>query len=591
MFDFLEPGRALTGYNKHRQEIRPALIKRLCEQFPQDTVFLLFYPLALLYVTRNTNAFDVTLIWGLAVYVLCILRLYLNLEFNRRKDSVSNFLIWAHSFTLTSTATGVAIGVSMLMLVESKTPVVSVFSAIFVVGIVSANLNHTSSWLPAQAAFTLPATLIPAFSLVAQPGWLPTTIAVLLIIFFVLSILLGRQQHRRIVGEILLELQNHELVETLTLERNCARKADESKSRFLAAASHDLRQPIHSINLLLETLKGTESTSKRKSTEQKLARAVDSLSNLLNSLLDISKLDAGVLKANKKTIQLEPLIERVVERFQPEVHQQALNLIVETSSVRVKTDPDLLDRVIANILSNAIKFTHKGSITLSTRILKNKVTLTISDSGFGISEENLGRVFDEFFQEYNPERDRSKGIGLGLSICKHICELLDHRLVLESSKNGTTVSIELSQADNSVIEDRAETINKITSGSIELQTRALLIEDDPMVAEAMMELLERWGCEVRVEIDASAALQFIDKDLYVPDVVIADLRLPGELNGIQLILAIHSKIGPVPSAIITGATSPDRILLAKESGIQVLFKPLQPARLRLLLERIQKTSI
>ena len=590
MFDFLEPGRVLTGYNKQRQEIRPALIKRLCEQLPQDTVFLLFYPLALLYVTQNTNAFNVTLIWGLAVYVLCILRLYLNLEFNRRKDSVSNFLIWAHSFTLTSTATGVAIGVSMLMLVDSRTPGVSVFAAIFVVGLVSANLNHTSSWLPAQAAFTLPATLIPAFRLVVQPGWLPTTIAVVLIIFFVLSIVLGRQQHRRIVGEILLELQNHKLVETLTLERNRARKADESKSRFLAAASHDLRQPIHSINLLLEALKGTKNTSKRKSTEQKLARAVDSLSNLLNSLLDISKLDAGALKANKKTIQLEPLIEQVVERFQPEVHQQSLDLIVQTDSVSVKTDPDLQDRVIANILSNAIKFTHDGSITLRTQILKNKVTLSISDSGLGISEENLGRVFDEFFQEYNPERDRSKGIGLGLSICKRICDLLDHKLFLESSKYGTTVSIELSEADNSAIEDRSKTINDITSGSIELQTRALLVEDDPMVAEAMMELLERWGCDVTVEIDASAALKFIDKDLYVPDIVIADLRLPGELNGIQLILAIHSKIGPIPSAIITGDTSPDRILLAKESGIQVLFKPLQPARLRLLLERIQDTS-
>ena len=527
----------------------------------------------------------------MAVYVLCILRLYLNLEFNRRKDTVKEFSTWAHSFTLTSAATGVAIGVSMLMLVESRTPGVSVFAAIFVVGLVSANLNHTSSWLAAQAAFTLPATLIPAFRLLVQPGWLPTTMAVLLMVFFALSILLGRQRHRQIVGEILLELQNRELVETLTLERNRARKADESKSRFLAAASHDLRQPIHSINLLLEALKGTENTNRRKSTEEKLARAVDSLSNLLNSLLDISKLDAGVLKANEKTIQLEPLIEGVVERFQPEIDQRDLNIVIETSPVCVKTDPDLLDRVVANLISNAIKFTHEGSIEVQTRTVGDKVTLTISDSGVGISEENLGRVFDEFFQEYNPERDRSKGIGLGLSICKRICNLLDHNLTLKSTKHGTTVNIELSKAADSAIEDKQSTLEEVASSSIKLQTRVLLIEDDPMVAEAMMELLERWECDVRVEIEASSALNSIDEDHYTPDVIIADLRLPGDLNGIQLILAIHSKIGPIPAAIITGDTSPDRILLAEESGIQVLFKPLQPARLRLLLERIKNTSI
>ncbi|GJL82512.1 MAG: hybrid sensor histidine kinase/response regulator [marine bacterium B5-7] len=575
-------------YQRYRREIDQTLVDRLYNLIPQDSLFYLFYPLVLLYVTQGTEEFTLTGAWSVVVYILICIRLVLYQEHRMGSKRFADYRGWARAFTFSSLVAGLLTGFSVIMLFDVATPGIFVFAVAFVVGLMSANLNLSSYWVPAQAAFAVPTTLLPGVRLLFESGWLPPLLGVLLMLFLILSLLLTRTLNQRIIAQIMLEIENRELVSTLTLERNRANRASGAKTRFLAAASHDLRQPIHAINLLLDSLKHVVDDAQRQRIIDKLETAIDALSDLLSSLLDISKLDAGAVKSHKQVVNLNNLIEPLLRQYAEEIKGKSLTLQTDDLDFRVRSDPALLGRIIANLLSNAIKFTEQGFIRVSAELIDDRVILKVTDSGSGIDPDNLERVFDEFFQEQNPQRDRSRGIGLGLSICRRISSLLGHQMHLEpGSAVGTVAVLNLGP-----LADATLATNEPASPAPELAPRSLeglnvlVVEDDILVADALVELLDGWGCEIRAEIDASQALACIEENAFTADLVITDLRLPGEIDGLGLAQHIvdmkERRIGVV---ILTGETDPQHIAEVSASGIPLLFKPLKPARLRTVVER------
>lgn len=572
----------------HREEARRGLVNGLYGQFPQDLLFLALYPLALLYATRDLPRFELTLAWSLAVYFLCALRIYLHVEFRRGSKLFSTPENWGNAFTCVAGLTGFLIGFSIVILLDLRIPGAFVFAVLFIVGVVSASLNHYAHWLPAQAALTFLATAVPALRLLFENGWLPHVMSALLLAFFVSTLLFAHQRNRQVVNQLLLRIENRELINKLTLERNRASEADRSKTHFLAAASHDLRQPIHSINLFLESLRAARDERERQATVDKLSRATQSLGTLLDSLLDISKLDADALSVNFRAVTLRSVVHPVAERFRSELPGHGLELRVGDLGQTVRTDPELLARVVSNLVSNAVKFTDEGSITIDAEDNERSVNLVVRDTGCGIEAGNLEHVFDEFFQESNPARDRFRGIGLGLSICRRICRLLDHGLGIDSiAGRGTTATVSLARAEADEETRSAASAPRPDPGQTLSGLKVLVVEDDGMVAEAMLEMLERWGCEARVEEDAERAIASVERGEFDPAVAIADLRLPGRLDGIGLIRHFETHgAAHVRAIIVTGDTAPGRIARGHATDIPILYKPIQPARLRALLERL-----
>ncbi len=587
MYDSGQPVYDRRRYLANRAGVDAILVSRLYSQIPLESVFYLFYPLVLLYVTQDAPEFVIATAWSGAVYILIGIRLYLYHEHRQGSDRFPDHRGWAAAATLSSAVAGILTGISVVILFDIAVPGVFLFAVAFIVGLVSASLNLTAQWMPAQAAFTMPTALVPAARLAFESGWLATLVAVLLLLFLVLAQLLARTINHRAIAEVLLEQENEELVRTLTAERNRANAANSAKSRFLASASHDLRQPIHALNLLLESLHHARDEREREQTIIKIERTTAALAGLLDALLDISRLDAGGLPVELRTVALHQVVEPLLRQYSPEAERKGLSLAGHGLGQHVVTDPTLLGRVVSNLLANAIKFTDRGAVEVRADDDGSAVRLHIVDTGSGIESGNLDRVFDEFFQEHNPNRDRSQGIGLGLAICRRICDLLQHPIALRSTPGkGTEVTITLPIGD--AAERAADAPAEQQGLDSAAAQRVLVVEDDLLVAEALAELFDRWQWDARMEADAETALAVLDRAEFVPDAVISDLRLPGAMDGLQLVSRIRERYGDrLPCVIVTGDTDPQRLAEVRAAGVRVLFKPLQPARLRSALQRVQ----
>ncbi|RMF14916.1 MAG: response regulator [Gammaproteobacteria bacterium] len=357
-----------------------------------------------------------------------------------------------------------------------------------------------------------------------------------------------------------------------------AEKANQDKTRFLAAASHDLRQPLHAMNLLLEALHPHVQGERGRQIHENLGKSLDTMKQLFNSLLDISKLEAGVLKPEKQHFSLDRLFDRLEILFRAEADEKGLDLRVVRNRYWVYSDPRMLGQVIVNLVGNAIKYTPSGWVLVGCRYGRGHLKLVVWDSGVGIPDNQQAQVFKEFVQLHNPERDRSKGLGLGLAIVKRTCQLLGHSLKLTSREGwGTRFELTIPLGERQVEpETRALPQNLVKPGQ-----RVLVLDDDPAILVGMKALLESWGLEPMLSKTLDEALGMCRQTGYPPKLIISDFRLAPNLNGIQAIKAIQQVIGQqVPALLITGDTDPARIRLAAESPYPMLHKPIRPAHLR-----------
>ncbi|ACJ00702.1 Complexhybrid Signal Transduction Protein [Rhodospirillum centenum SW] len=367
--------------------------------------------------------------------------------------------------------------------------------------------------------------------------------------------------------------------EELREARRVAEQADRAKSQFLAAASHDLRQPFQAMRLLLHLLTDRLDRPEQRELAHKLSVALGSGEELLRALLDISILDAGTVSPAIAPVELTPLLVRLVSEAKPQATAKGLRLRLRIRSAAALTDAVLLERMLRNVLSNAVKYTAAGGILVACRPRGDRVRVEVWDTGRGIPEDRLDTVFEEFVQLGNPERDRSKGLGLGLSIVRRAARMLGHPIRLISRPGrGTVFMIELPAARSAV-----RTLPPTPTKAAALAGTVLVVEDDALQRLAMQQLLVSWGLTVRV----AGAVAAVPKAVagIVPDLIITDLRLPGEANGFDAIAAVRAAAGrPVPALVLTGETGAAELRQAAERGHRLLHKPYSPRELRRVLE-------
>jgi PAS domain S-box-containing protein len=383
---------------------------------------------------------------------------------------------------------------------------------------------------------------------------------------------------RRLVRGSYIDITEKKQAEAeLMATKSAAETANLSKSHFLAAASHDLRQPMQAISLFNDALARTSLSGEQKSISDYLSQSIQSMDDLLTALLDISKFDAGAIKANPEAIPVAALIDKINADFSAMAEEKSLRfkLHFPFPDIAIMTDGKLLKSLLGNLIGNAIKYTEKGGILVVIRRRGDQALIQVWDTGIGIPAEHHNAIYEEYFQVDNPERDRTKGLGLGLAIAKRIANLLGTEVVCRSRPGkGSVFEFRLPLASR---EERKTSIRidppAISNEAKPVGRRIALVEDDLMVATAMKLALESSGMTVTRYKTAEEALA--DSAIADADFYISDLRLPG-LSGVEFLDAVQRRATkPIQAIVVTGDTATDRIEMIRSTSWQVLFKPVE----------------
>jgi signal transduction histidine kinase len=402
-----------------------------------------------------------------------------------------------------------------------------------------------------------------------------------------------RQTNEALLNEI---ARRKSLETELTTEKNVAERARDqaeaasrAKSRFLAAASHDLRQPMHALSLFAATLVERLRYPEVRQIADQMQASIISLTSLFDSLLDISRLDAGTVQTRVVSFRLQDMFDSVRRDFGARANSKGIRLIVVPTRAIVRSDPILLERILRNLAANAVHYTEHGGVVVGCRRRGGKLQIQVWDSGSGIPEGEQKRIFEEFYQIANPERDRSKGLGLGLAIVKRLADLLGHPLGMRSQEaRGSVFSITVPRGvlrPSSPLETAEPMADTLVHSA---QRLVVLIEDERVIREATRTLLTDWGCRVIASASTDGVIDEMRGTGETPDLIIADYRLTGGDTGINAIHEIQRACArQVPAVLITGDVAADHLKLAQASGYPVLHKPVAPAKLRALIASIQ----
>lgn len=379
--------------------------------------------------------------------------------------------------------------------------------------------------------------------------------------------------------------ENRRLAEALALRTREAEQASLAKSRFIAAASHDLRQPVHALGLLLDVLQGQQLNPQAQATAARMAHVFESLDALFESLLDISRLDSGAVAPQRRDFALGPLLADLADEFAAEAQAKGLTLRCRGSDAWVHSDPLLLERMLRNLLANAVRYTARGGIVLGCRRRGEALRIEVWDSGIGIAAPQQAAVFDEFFQVGNAERMRDQGLGLGLAIVRRLGTLLGHPLGLRSwPGRGSVFSIDVPAAPTPA-RGVATAPQAAPPPQATLQGRkALVVDDDAFARDALANLLGAWGCQTTCCDGAQAVRAVLGASCAAPDVLITDWRLPGDEDGLEVTRLVRQRFGSeLPAILVTGDALDDARRMADEHDIVLLHKPVRPAALRAAL--------
>lgn len=449
-----------------------------------------------------------------------------------------------------------------------------------------------AAW-PLALRFWLVSLLPMAVTLLASGSELGAVFSGAVCIFFGAMVLFG--YHAAQVARRMIELSfdNRALVARLRdqtqraldarqdaeLAQAEAERADRAKTVFLASASHDLRQPLHAMGLFLSAL-GRSGLDERQAALLDQAQASShAAGDMLATLLDFSKVDAGVIRPRPQAFALQTMFQRLEQELAPQAEAKGLVFRVRDTGEVVHADPALVDMAVRNLLTNAVRYTDRGGVLLACRRRGARVVIEVWDTGIGIPADQHSAIFQEFLQLGNPERDRRKGLGLGLAIVAGLARAMSVDVAV-SSRPGRGSVFRLSLPASSQGCQPAEVAGAEEPGLDGL--KVLLIDDDPSVCAAMSDLLASWGCWCRTVPSGEAASQVASA--FEPDVVLTDYRLRSHRTGLDALAQVRAALGrAVPAAIITGDTGPERMREADASGLQLLHKPVPAERLQSVL--------
>lgn len=445
--------------------------------------------------------------------------------------------------------------------------VMTAMTAVSIVGLV------VSIW--SCHAFIMPSLLGVAFRFIELEYYSNFYTLVIYMVF--LSAVIFRL-NKTISHSIDIDIENEKLVTQIRIEKNIVEQAIIEKSHFLAAASHDIRQPLNSLGLFHYSLRESLEKIGVETPLKILSRAEQSyqgIKNLFDSLLEISSLDAGTVKAENKNIRLQFIVQPLIDELKEVAKEKNIEIQYQSSPCFVETDPILLSRILRNLIGNAIKYSKEGTINVIEKEYKNKVDIKIKDMGIGIPETEYKNIFNEYHQLANKKRDRREGIGLGLSIVKKMCEVIDAEISVTSQLNvGSTFTVQLETA-----EDDEEYIDRTDFEVIDLTgKKVLVLDDEPDILIAMTLLFKIWGMNIETAESYQQGHEVMTN--FKPDIIICDYRIQNDMNGVEVIEGLRAQAKKkIPALIITGDTDPALLKLINGQGYEMLSKPIQPSAL------------
>ena len=540
-------------------------------------------------LTNDSNALALK-VWGVA---LMSYKLYATLHARRHLASdipveQTHRLVW--TLIMLNAIDGALWGSLAWVTLDTSTVVGSILVISTIAGMVGSSMSRLTPVLPVFMAFvtTMLLLLVSKVWTLGDPAY--NSLGIVGIIFLTSVTLMARNSAKEIRASINLRFENVALLEKLQVKTEIAEAAQReaehantAKSKFLAAASHDLRQPIHAQGLFLEVLSRTEQTPYQQELLASARAASEASSELLNALLDFSRIEAGVIDPQLQPFRLQPLLNKIENELA--LQADAKNIVYRSRETHTAalTDPVLLELILRNLISNAIRYTDRGGVLVACRQHGSHAVLEIWDTGIGIAPEEQKEVFREFHQLGNPERDRRKGLGLGLAIADGLARAMGYELTLRSTLGrGSVFRLTLPLVSNA-----PESNIMMQSKTRLLNARLLFIDDDEIVREGMLHLLRDWGCECEAAESIEEALALAQ--LNVPDVIVSDYRLREQRTGVEAIAAVRKLIGSdIPALLITGDTAPTRLREAQASGIPLLHKPVSPGLLYRKLVELQR---
>lgn len=573
----------MTDTNKKDNEetlVIAEAIRFFYSHLSEVTWLQMIFPLVVGGLFFNSVEKPQLIIWLVFTLSIYLLRIILIRKYLKTSPPPNEAPQWGNDLAITTLISGFLWGYAAFTFNDPDQIYNGVILDMIIIGIVAGSVILTTYWLPVFYTFTIPSMLgVILDQLIHFPssqGYIP---ALLLTIFTLLIFRIANSSNKTAYNAIKLRFKNTELIEKLEEEKKKAEAASSAKTHFLASANHDLRQPVHALSLLVHGLKKELKSAQGKLLFFRLEQSVNNLGNLLESLLDLSRLDASAVKVTPTQFSIASISSQMLADFLPIANRKGLRFSVRTSDDFIFTDRTLLERLLRNLLNNAFRYTQSGGVLLGFRKRKNDLIFEIWDTGIGISDDEKDKIFSEFYQSGNTERDRSKGLGLGLSICQRITSLLGTEINYHSIEGkGSVFRFKLPITENrEIIEDflpsnHSNDDNKV----IDLTGKIILIVDDDLeVLRAMIQLIKNWEMIPLTARDSVEAFETLEQRHLSPDIMICDHRLNGDETGLDVVKKIQSRY-QIPALMITGDTAPENLLALDNSGLIILHKPVQP---------------
>jgi two-component system, sensor histidine kinase len=587
-----EDKHAAESSPRRRAQIRSEQVRTVYLHSPTTTVGSLVAGAALVAVMWDHVSHPVLIGWLIVLCLHQLLRVHHYRGYLRAGAEGQEAERWGKLYIMAAATAGVIWGSAGVLMFVPDSLAHQAMLVLILFGIATVSMGSLSALAPAFYALVL-LTLLPIITRMLVDGG-PARIYLAIPGIIVLGVVLsfGRTVNRIVAEWQRKRLENVDLIEELRRQkaiaeqaRQAAETANRSKTQFFAAASHDLRQPLHAMGLFASALHEKIRDPEVLNIVQSINASVAALEGLFNELLDISKIDSGVIKPVLTSFPLEEVFGRLRDEFAAEARAKGLRLTVDGGAQLAMSDAVLLERIVRNLIGNAVRYTSSGEVSLSATPNNGSLRIEVRDTGPGIRAEDQRRIFEEFVQLSNPGRSSRKGLGLGLSIVQRLCGLLGYEIRLASEPGkGSAFSFEVPRG---VEAERARPAAAAPGRRADLSGRlVVVIDDEEAIVEGMRVLLSGWGIDVVGSATGEDVVAAIHSRERMPDLIIADYRLADGAIGTDVIERLRRELDPeIPAILVTGSTGPERVSEADAKRYDLLIKPVNPEALRELIGR------
>ncbi len=568
--------------------VRAEQIRMLYRQLPRSFAGNIIGSLMLCVALIGERPLWIIVTWFSCFLGVQVVRLILYFH-NKKTGFVDRDIDRAAFYWTTSTfLSGAMLGAISFVFFVSGHELYQTLLAITVFGAVTAAVPVIGSHMPCFYAFLL-AALTPLILRNAMEGDVAhIAISIIMTIMAIAYLSFGRDYNRMLHESLRNRFENEMLAERLAAQnvdleaaRVEAEQANRAKTQFFAAASHDLRQPLHAMGLFASALAEKIRYPEVASIVGSINASVHALESLFNELLDISKLDSGAIKPKLSGFAIQDILSRLRAEFTAEATSKNIALQVSEEPHVIHSDPVLIERIVRNLLSNAIRYTQVGNVSLELARHGEQLRIAVRDTGIGIPAEHQQRIFDEFFQVGNPGRTSKKGLGLGLSIVQRMSELLGYRVHVESvAGQGSVFSFEVPIGEMHA--PAAAKTSRVAPSRTDLSGKYIVvIDDEEAIVGGMKALLTGWGATVLGSTTGDDVLAAVHERGQLPDLLIVDFRLGNSENGIEVAQRLRQELDPeIPAILVTGSITPDLGEQARANRFEFLLKPVLPDHLR-----------